>query len=45
MHECAAFEDGRNWVGVPVPRAVLSTSLYQVQKQKGEFLAYISSDN
>lgn len=34
MNEFTAFDSDRNWVGFPVPRAVLSTSLYQVQKQK-----------
>lgn len=45
MNEFTAFDSSKNWVGSPVPRAVLSTSLYQVQKQKRRVLVYISSDN
>lgn len=43
MNEFTAFDSARNWVGFPVPRAVLL--LCTRCRNKKEFLAYVPSDN
>lgn len=44
MNGFAAFYSGRNWVALPVPRAVLHLCT-RYRNKKQEFLMYVSSNN
>lgn len=44
MNGLAAFDSGKNWIVLPVPRAVLLLCT-RYRNKKQEFLIYVSSDN
>lgn len=44
MNGFAAFDSGRNWVVLPVPRAVAHLCT-RCRNKNQEFLMYVSSDN